>query len=251
MTGRRELGILGTKLGMTQIFQEDGRCIPVTVIQAGPCKVLQVKVATTAEHPEGHRSSSINRGKKGGKTERVRQGDGYYAVQLGYDPKPARLSNKSELGHTKKAGLDTGMRVITEFRLTEAPEQKPGDEVTVSILADWIHCDVTGTSKGRGWAGTIKRHNFHRQRASHGNSLNHRRAGGIGRQYSTSHGVPKGKKMAGHYGVERITVQRLKIVKVDVERNLVYIHGAVPGYNNAYVTLHRTIKNDRFFNEKK
>jgi len=251
MTGSKTLGILGKKLGMTQIFREDGICIPVTVIEAGPCKVLQVKVATRAEHPEGHRTSSINRGKKGGRTEKVRDGDGYYAVQLGYDPRPARLSSKSELGHTKKVGLDTGMRVVSEFRLTEAPTQKPGDEVTVSILKDWKRCDVTGTSKGRGWAGTIKRHNFAGQNASHGNSLNHRRAGGIGRQYTTSHGVPKGKKMAGHYGAARITVQRLEIVKVDEERNLVYIRGAVPGYNSAYVTLHKTIKNERFPDAKK
>ncbi|MCR9243979.1 MAG: 50S ribosomal protein L3 [bacterium] len=251
MTGRKTLGILGKKLGMTQIFEEDGTCVPVTIVQAGPCKVLQVKMATAEEHPDGHTTSTKNAGKKGGKTERVRGADGYYAVQLGYDPKPVRVCNKAELGHAKKAGLDTGVRMITEFRLEEKPEQKPGDDVTVSILKDWQHCDVTGTTKGRGWTGTIKRWNFQRQRASHGNSINHRRAGGIGRQYSTSHGVPKGKKMAGHYGVERVTVQRLKIVKVDEERNLVYIHGAVPGHNNAYVTLHQTVKNERFADAKK
>lgn len=251
MTGSKTLGLLGRKLGMTQIFEEDGTCVPVTVVQAGPCKVLQVKVATAEEHPEGHRTSTTNKGKKGGRTERVRGADGYYAVQLGFDPKPARLSKKTELGHTKKAGLETGMRVVSEFRLTDKPEHKPGDDVTVGLLADWGYCDVTGTTKGRGWTGTIKRWNFHRQAASHGNSINHRRAGGIGRQYSTSHGVPKGKKMAGQYGVERVTIQRLKIVKVDEERNLVYIRGAVPGHNNAYVTLHKTVKNERFAGAEK
>ena len=172
-------------------------------------------------------------------------------MRLGFDPRPARLSSKPELGHAKKAGLDHGMRVIREFRLAEKPEQKPGDDITVAILKDWKHVDVTGTTKGRGWAGTIKRWGFQRQRASHGNSVNHRRAGGIGRQYSTSHGVPKGKHMAGHYGVERVTIQRLKIVKVDEERNLVYIHGAVPGHNDAYVTLYKTVKNERFLDAKK
>jgi len=246
MTGRKTLGILGKKLGMTQIFAEDGTCIPVTVVQAGPCKVLQVKVATAAEQPEGHRTASINRGKKGGRQERPRAADGYYAVQLGFEEKPARLCSKSELGHAKNAGLDHGMRVVSEFRLDAAPKLAPGDDVTVAELADWGHCDVTGTTKGRGWTGTIKRWNFQRQRASHGNSLNHRRAGGLGRQYSTSHGVPKGKKMAGQYGVEQVTVQRLRIVKIDEARNLVYVHGAIPGHNNGYVALRRTVKNQRF-----
>lgn len=246
MTGKNELGILGKKLGMTQIFQEDGTCIPVTVVQAGPCKVLQVKTKEASEQPEGFTTSSLNRGKKGGKQSRPRGTDGYYAIQLGFDDKPARLCTKAELGHAKKAGLEGGMRVVSEFRLDSKPEHKPGDEVTAAMVADWQHCDVTGTSKGRGWTGTIKRWNFQRQRASHGNSVNHRRPGGLGRQYSTSHGVPKGKKMAGHYGVEQVTTQRLKVVKVDVERNLVYLKGAVPGHNNGYVTLRRTVKNERF-----
>ncbi|MCA8977619.1 MAG: 50S ribosomal protein L3 [Planctomycetes bacterium] len=251
MTGRKTLGILGKKLGMTQIFQEDGTCVPVTVVQAGPCKVLQVKTAAAGEQPDGHQTSSINRGKKGGRQERPRGDDGYYAVQLGYEEKPARLCSKPELGHSKKAGLDHGMRVVSEFRLEQKPEHKPGDEITVALCADWKYVDVTGTTKGRGWTGTIKRWNFQRQRASHGNSKNHRRAGGIGRQYSTSHGVPKGKRMAGQYGVEQVTTQRLKIVKIDEARNLIYVHGAVPGHNNGYVTLRQTIKNERFFNLKK
>ena len=110
--------------------------------------------------------------------------------------------------------------------------------------------DVIGISKGRGWAGTIKRHNFARQAATHGNSKNHRRAGGIGRQYSTHHGVPKGKKMAGHYGVEQVTIQRLEVVKVDKERNLVFLKGAVPGHVNGYLTLTQTVKNERDLTDK-
>ncbi|MFO1077762.1 MAG: 50S ribosomal protein L3 [Planctomycetota bacterium] len=251
MTGKRTLGILGKKVGMTQIFLDDGSCVPVTIVQAGPCKVLQVKMATAAEHPEGHRAASINRGKKGGRQERVRSADGYYAVQLGFEEKPARLCTKSELGHAKRAGLDHGHRLVREFRLTEAPTQKPGDTVDCSLLAGWKHCDVTGTTKGRGFAGTIKRWNFHRQPTSHGNSLNHRTGGGLGRQHSISSGVPRGKSMAGHYGVERVTIQRVKVVKVDTARNLVYLNGAVPGHNDGYVLLHQTVKNQRFVDQKK
>lgn len=248
--GSQTIGILGKKLGMTQIFQENGSCVPVTVVQAGPCRVLAVKMATAAEHPEGHRAASINRGKKGGKTPKTRAADGYYAVQLGYEDKPARLCTKAELGHATKAGCETGMRLVREFRLKQAPTQKPGDVIDVKLAADWKHVDVTGTSKGRGWAGTIKRWNFSRQPTSHGNSLNHRTGGGLGRQHSISSGVPKGKHMAGHYGVDQITVQRLEIVKVDEARNLIYLRGAVPGYNNGYVVLRKTVKNERFLTAK-
>ncbi|MCB9878381.1 MAG: 50S ribosomal protein L3 [Planctomycetes bacterium] len=250
MTGRKSLGLLGKKLGMTQIFQEDGTCVPVTIVQAGPCRVMQVKMVKASEHPEGYRSASINRGKKSGRTERARAADGYYAVQVGFDDKPSRLCTKAELGNAKKAGLEGGKRLIKEFRLDAAPKVVPGEDITVALLEDVTHVDVTGTTKGRGWSGTIRRWNFHRQDSTHGNSRNTRRAGGIGRQYSTSHGVPKGKKMAGQYGVEQVTIQRIKVVKVDNERNLVYLHGAVPGHVNAYVTLNRTVKNERDLSEK-
>jgi len=246
MTSRSTtLGILGKKLGMTQIFQDDGTCVPVTVIQAGPCRVLQVKMATAAEHPEGHRTASQNNGKKRGKQAKPRAADGYYAVQLGFDDKPARVCTKAELGNAKKAGLEHGKRIVKEFRLAEAPTQKPGDDVTVKLLEDVKHVDVTGITKGRGWAGTIKRWGFSRQPSSHGNSLNHRTAGGLGRQHSISSGVPRGKKMAGHYGCEQVTVQRLVVVKVDEARNLVYVRGAVPGFNNGYVVVKKTVKNER------
>ncbi|MBL9080023.1 MAG: 50S ribosomal protein L3 [Planctomycetes bacterium] len=250
MTASKSLGILGKKLGMMQIFQDDGTCVPVTVVRAGPCRVLQVKMATAAEHPEGHRTAQINRGKKGGKQSRPRAADGYYAVQLGFDDKPARLCSKAELGTLKKVGLDQGKRYVCEFRLDAAPTQKPGEEVTVEVLKGVPHVDVTGTTKGRGWAGTIKRWGFSRQPTSHGNSLNHRTGGGLGRQHSISSGVPKGKRMAGHYGVERVTVQRLEIVKIDAERNLVFLRGAVPGHKNGYLELRKTVKNERLITDK-
>ena len=139
---------------------------------------------------------------------------------------------------------------MREFRLEEAPTQKPGDDVTVEVLEGVTHVDVTGTTKGRGWTGTIKRWNFATQDATHGNSINHRRAGGIGRQYTTSHGVPKGKKMAGHYGVEQVTIQRLELVKIDKERNLLFLRGAVPGHVNGYLMVNRTVKNERDLSEK-
>ncbi len=245
MTGSKTLGILGKKLGMTQIFNQNGDCVPVTVIQAGPCKVLAVKMATAAEHPEGHRQATINNGKKRGKHSRPRAGDGYYAVQLGFDAKPARVTTNAELGHFKKAGVETGMRCVEEFRLDKAPTQKPGEDITVKLFEGVKHIDVTGITKGRGWAGTIKRYKFSRQPTSHGNSLNHRTGGGLGRQYSISSGVPRGKRMAGHYGVEQVTMQRLEVVKLDADRNLVFVKGAVPGHVNGYLTLKKTVKNER------
>ncbi|MBZ0153185.1 MAG: 50S ribosomal protein L3 [Planctomycetes bacterium] len=250
MTGTKTIGLLGKKLGMTQIFLADGTCVPVTIVQAGPCKVLQVKTAAAAELPEGHRTAANNRGKKGGKQPRPRQADGYYAVRLGFENKPARLCSKAELGDLKHAGLDHGMRFVKEFRLTAAPTQKPGDEVNVSVFDGVKFVDVTGVTKGRGWAGTIKRWSFSRQPTSHGNSLNHRTGGGLGRQHSISSGVPKGKRMAGHYGCEQVTVQRLEVVKTDTARNLVFLKGAVPGFTNGYLVLKKTIKNERLIENK-
>ncbi len=245
MTGTRTLGILGKKIGMTQIFHTDGNCIPVTIVQAGPCKVLTVKMATAAEHPEGHRTASINNGKKRGKHARPRSGDGYYAVQLGFDAKPARASTKAELGALKKVGMDHGMRFVQEFRLTQASTLKPGDTVDTSVFEGVKFVDVTGVTKGRGWAGTIKRWKFSRQPTSHGNSLNHRTGGGLGRQHSISSGVPKGKRMAGHYGVEQVTMQRLEVIKIDKERNLLFVKGCVAGHVNGYLTIKKTVKNER------
>ncbi|MBK8977615.1 MAG: 50S ribosomal protein L3 [Planctomycetes bacterium] len=235
------IGILGKKLGMTQLFQPDGTWVPVTVVQAGPCRVLQVKAATAAELPEEHRKASTNRGKKGGRDERPRRDDGYYALQLGFDEKREKAATKAELGHLAKTE-STPKRFVRELRFDAMPEAKEGDDLTVAIFEDVARVDVTGTSKGRGWAGTIKRHGFQRQRMSHGNSRAHRRPGGLGRTYSTMKGLPKGKKMAGHYGVDRITVQNLEVVKIDAERNLMFLRGAVPGHRDGYLILRKSVK---------
>ena len=237
-------GILGKKLGMTQLFKEDGTCLPVTVLQAGPCKVLQVKVADTAELPDDQQTAATNHGKKRGKSTRARRADGYYAVQLGFDDKPEKSASKPERGHAAKAKV-APQRFVREIRCSALPEQKQGDEVTLAVLDGVKRVDVTGTTKGRGFAGTIKRWNFAGQATTHGNSKHHRKPGGIGRQYSTNKGVPKGKKMCGHYGVERVTTQNLEVVKVDPDRNLIYVRGAVPGHRSAYVVVQRSVKNSR------
>jgi len=235
------LGLLGKKLGMTQLFQEDGTCVPVTVVQAGPCKVLQVKTASASELPEEHRQAATNRGKKLGRVERARRDDGYYAVQLGFEPKSEKAASKPEAGHAKKAD-STPMRMIREFRFDGMPPYTQGDEVGVGLFKEVARVDVTGTSKGRGFSGTIKRHGFARQRTTHGNSKAHRKLGGIGRQYSTHHGVPKGKKMPGQFGVERHTIQNIEVVKVDEERNLIFLRGSVPGCRSGYVSIRQSVK---------
>ena len=237
------IGILGRKLGMTQLFKEDGTWVPVTVIQAGPCKVMQVKTKTTDELPEANRVAFDNRGKKGGKTQRPRRSDGYYAVQLGFDPIDDKHATKAEKGHGQKAG-GGAMRFVREFRYKKSPELKQGDDVKVGCLKDVKLVDVIGITKGRGFMGTIVRWNFSRQPMSHGNSKHHRKPGGLGRTFSISKGVPKGKHMAGHYGVERVTVQSLDVVQVDEARNLLYVGGAIPGARNGYVIVRRSPKND-------
>lgn len=235
------LGILGKKLGMTSLFQEDGTQVPVTVVQAGPCKVTQVKVKSVSELADDQRLASTNHGKRRGKTDRSRRSDGYWAVQLAFDPRPARTASKPERGHVARAEAEP-CYFTRELRLGEVPDVRLGDEVRIDVLKDVKRVDVTGITKGRGFAGTIKRHGFQRQRMSHGNSRAHRRPGGLGRTFSTNKGVPKGKKMAGHYGVERVTVQNLEVVKIDAERNLVYLRGAVPGHRNGYLMLRRSVK---------
>lgn len=236
------VGILGKKLGMTQLFQADGTWVPVTVVQAGPCKVLQVKVADPAELPQEHREATTNLGRKRGKHARPRRADGYYAVQLGFEDKSDKSAKRPEKGHAARA--DSPPKVfVRELRAESLPPYKRGDEIKVSVLADVKAVDVTGTTKGRGFTGTIKRWNFQRQRMSHGNSKHHRKPGGLGRTFSISKGVPKGKKMCGHYGVEQCTVQNLEVVKIDEERNLVYLRGAVPGHRASYVVVQKTIKN--------
>lgn len=207
-------GILGRKLGMTQIFSEKGNRIPVTVIQAGPCKVLQVKND---------------------------QSDGYFALQLGFADAKEKNSSRAIVGHCDKAGA-APQRYIREVRLAAAPEEKLGDEVKVNVFDAIKYVDVTGISKGKGFQGVMKRHNFRGLPASHGCSKRHRAPGGLGRQMSINKGVPKGKRMAGHMGAERVTVQALEVVKVDAENNLLLVRGAVPGANGSYVIVNKAIR---------
>jgi len=203
-------GILGTKVGMTQIWQED-KAIPVTVIHAGPCKVV---------------------------ARRTPEKDGYQAVQLGYLPVKEKKVNRPMRGHFKKHGVEP-MRFLREIRDFE-PE---GDVVTVEIFKPGERVDVTGTSKGRGFAGVMKRWNFAGGPDSHGAHKIHRHPGSIGNR-KTPGRVYKGKKMAGHYGAERVTVQNLEVVQVIPEENLILVKGAVPGPNGGLVIVRETTKRE-------
>lgn len=215
---------------MTQIFLEDGRAVPVTVIQAGPCHVLQVR--------------SVDR-------------DGYQAVQLGFEDKPRRLASRSERGHVAKldskrskkrgaSGIELvpkadcePQRFIREFR--GQSDLQVGSTVTVDQFADVKRVDITGTSKGRGFSGVMRRHNFHGQRASHGVKKVHRHAGGTGCSASPSR-LFKGIRMAGQYGNTKTTSRNLELVRFDAENNLLLVRGAVPGPNGGFVTVRETNK---------
>jgi large subunit ribosomal protein L3 len=235
------IGILGKKLGMTQLFEEDGTVIPVTVIQAGPCKVLQVKTKQASELPDEERTASTNKGKKSGSHPRPRRDDGYYGVQIGFEANDDKHSSKAQRGHSARSG-SAPMRFVRELRYDAMPPYKQGDDVKVDALKDIKHVDITGVSKGCGHSGTIKRHNFARQSTTHGNSKSHRRQGGIGRQYSTAKGVTKGKKMPGHMGTDRVTVQNLELVRIDEDRNLLFVRGAVPGKPDGYLMIRQAVK---------
>ena len=199
--------ILGRKLGMTQVFDEDDNVVPVTVIQAGPCTVSQVKSEST---------------------------DGYDAVQIGFgDVKPHKV-NKPMAGHFKKAGVEP-MRYLREVRVESAEEHKVGDVISVADFSEVKSVDVTGTSKGKGFQGTIKRWNFSCGPKAHG-SRNQREPGSIG-QCAYPARVRKGLHMCGHMGNERVTVKNLKLVRVDAEQNLMLVRGAVPGGKNALVSI--------------
>ncbi len=202
-------GILGRKVGMTQIYVEDGTVIPVTVIKAGPCLVVQRKTADT---------------------------DGYEAVQIGLvEEKPAKV-RKPMGGHFEKAGV-APVRKLEEFRLDSGEELKAGDEVKASMFNEKDYVDVVGTSKGKGFQGAMKRHNFAGGRGSHG-SMFHRAPGSIGSSAYPSR-VFAGMRMAGRMGGDRVTTKNLQIVKVDAEQNLIYVRGAVPGPRSGYVAIRR------------
>ncbi|MDN4502542.1 50S ribosomal protein L3 [Alteromonadaceae bacterium BrNp21-10] len=209
------IGLIGRKVGMTRIFTEDGVSIPVTVIEANPNRVTQLRTEDT---------------------------DGYRALQVTTGTKKANRVNKAQAGHFAKAGVEAG-RGLWEFRLegNEGEGIEVGSEITVELFADTKSVDVTGTSKGKGFAGAIKRWNFSHQRNTHGNSLSHRAPGSIGQNQSPGK-VFKGKKMAGQLGNERVTVQSLEVVRVDAERNLLLIKGAVPGATGGDVIVKPAVK---------
>ena len=193
-------GIIGKKMGMTQIFDENGRVIPVTVVEAGPCAVVQKKTV---------------------------ESDGYVAVQLGFGEVSAKKVTKPAKGHFDKADV-APKRTLREFRLEDISAMNVGDILKADVFAVGDHVDVVGTSKGKGYAGAIKRWNQHRLRESHGTGPVARHAGSMG-SCSTPSRVFKGKRLPGHLGAERVTVQNLKVVKVDAENNLIAIKGAIPG----------------------
>ena len=196
--------LIGTKLGMTQILGEDGVMLPITVIQAGPCTVTQVKSQET---------------------------DGYNAVQIGYG-QGKNLSN-AVAGHVKAAQVTP--KVIREVRVEALPELKVGDALTAEVFTVGDSVDVSGTSKGKGWAGTIKRHNFNRHRKTHGGKGNTRKVGSIGSMYPQK--IFKGKRMAGQMGGEATTVKNLTVAYIDVEKNLIGVKGAVPGPKKGIVII--------------
>ncbi|ADZ89542.1 50S ribosomal protein L3 [Marinomonas mediterranea] len=206
--------LVGRKAGMTRIFNEDGVSVPVTVIEVEPNRVTQVKTAET---------------------------DGYSAVQVTVGERRANRVNKAAAGHFAKANVEAG-RGLWEFRLAGGEKEiNVGDELTVADFESVTTVDVTGQSKGKGFQGGIKRHNFSMQDATHGNSLSHRAPGSIG-QCQTPGRVWKGKKMAGHMGAAQVTTQSLEVVRVDAERNLILVKGAVPGATNGDVVLQPAVK---------
>lgn len=201
-------GLIGQKLGMTQFWREDGEVIPVTVIQGGPCVITQIK------------------------TEKL---DGYSSVQLGYKDKKESRETQPQIGHFKKANT-TPKYFVREFRNLEVGDKKEGDAVDVDMFTVGDQVTVSGTSKGRGFAGVMKRHGFHGGRASHGKSDQLRGGGSIGASSDPSR-VWKGKKMAGQLGAKRASIRNLEVVAVDVDNHIVMVKGAVPGPNNGFVEM--------------
>lgn len=206
-------GIIGKKVGMTQIFDEVGNVIPVTIIQAGPCVVAQRKTA---------------------------EKDGYEAVQLGFEDVKEKHSNKAEIGHFAKNGLAT-KKHLKEFRLDDCSGYNVGDVVSVETFAVGEKVDVTGTTKGHGYTGVIKRWNHHKLRMTHGVGPVHREVGSMGANSSPSR-VFKNKKMAGQYGNEQVTILNLNVAKIDAENNLIAIRGAIPGAKGGIVFIRDSVK---------
>ena len=206
-------GIIGKKIGMTQIFDENGKVVPVAVVEAGPCTVVQKKTV---------------------------ESDGYVAVQLGYGDISAKKVSKPAKGHFDKADV-APKRTLREFRLDDISAMNVGDILKADVFAVGDRIDVVGTSKGKGYAGAIKRWNQHRLRESHGTGPVARHAGSMG-SCSTPSRVFKGKRLPGHLGAERVTIQNLKVVKVDAENNLIAIKGAIPGPKGSVVCISDSVK---------
>ena len=205
-------GLIGKKVGMTQIFDEKGMIIPVTVIEAGPCVVSQVKTVET---------------------------DGYNAIQLGFGEVKSSKVNKPKAGHFAKANVEA-KKHLREFRCEEPAELKVGDEVKADVFAQGEKVDIQGISKGKGFQGVIKRHGQHRGPMGHG-SMYHRRPGSMG-STSTPGRVFKGKKLPGHMGVQKITIQNLEIIKVDMDKNVLLVKGSVPGPKGAILKIKSSVK---------
>ena len=205
--------IIGRKVGMTQIFAEDGKVIPVTVIEAGPCPVVQVKTVET---------------------------DGYTALKLGFLPAKEKALNKPDLGQFKKAGV-APCKVLKEVRVDSVEGYNVGDEVKADVFAAGDKVDASGVTKGHGYTGVIKRWNQHRLKETHGVGPVHREPGSMGAN-STPSRVFKQKHLAGQYGVENVTIQNLEVVRVDVARNCILVKGAIPGVKGSVVTLKTSVK---------
>lgn len=201
-------GLIGKKVGMTRIFNEEGIQVPVTVIEAGPCPVVQVK----QDNP-----------------------DGYRAVQLGFGAKKAKRASRAEVGHAGKAGLEAAPRLMREFRVSDGEDYEVGQELTVEQFEAGDRIKITGRSKGRGFQGVVKRHGFAGRPASHGHPMS-RIPGSLGPGTDPSR-VIKGKKLPGRMGGTRTTIRNLQVVRVDGERNLLFVKGGVPGARDGYVLI--------------
>ena len=205
-------GLIGKKIGMTQIFNEEGKVIPVTVIEAGPCVVSQVKTEET---------------------------DGYNSIQLGFGAIKESKVNKPERGHFTKANIASA-RYLREFRVDSIEDVKVGDELKADIFMAGDKIDIQGTSKGKGFQGVIKRHGQHRGPMGHG-SMYHRRPGSMG-STSTPGRVFKGKKLPGHMGAETVTIQNLEVIKVDLDKNIILVKGSVPGAKGSILKIKSSVK---------
>ena len=209
-----EKAIIGKKIGMTQIFDEAGRVVPVTVIEAGPCTVVQKKTA---------------------------EKDGYEAIQLGYETVPERKLTKPEVGHQKKAGLTEFKKVLKEFALEDCSKYEVGDELKADVFAAGDRVDVTGISKGHGFQGVVKRHGAAIKRMTHGGGPVHRHQGSLGAGTTPGH-IYKGRDGAGQMGNEEVTVLNLDVVQVDPELGIIAVRGAIPGPKGGVVFLHNSVK---------